>query len=622
MYNAKSGRRVLDIFSKYCPCGAVSGHEFECILHNEMKASLSTSPTYDTTRYLLSYGYDNIQHIKHVKTTESGASKKRRLVEVRTMRIVLKFLNPKFAKLQLDYKFNPKFMSDKFPLNEVSPEVIDMSEKVDAENEDRISDIQYLLNEIWFGVKKAVAFVEKNGNLWLADLRGAELINHMSEQSKQQSSYKKKCDKCGETRIYNRFGWCRECGSMLLSVAEQSAKRQRQQQVGVVASTMKEEPKLYQKEGEAQSMNASNTEKYFCEEGSVSYNATYFENNIDEDHLLEPEKDDTMIVQRDVLPILDLNPGIHDNQILIIKQFKELVGVGQPGGCFQTLQCADGGATNVKKIVGDQIDDFWFQVALGHGEMAVTRLCMRVVVASLGDEFIFAHKFKQGTGGPDYLKNCTSNRKSWDFVQLCRIALNRELVNQYLLEKYSGAPDDAPETDALVREVLKWMNDSCHDDAMFENLIQVIQLLAAATLFRKALRDKMGHGNSFALDAAIKFILPLFAMFGFKKYTPLFHWSFVRTNHRVYPEVREMLRATNCVNGQGLEYHIEEDIQRVMRTAKTKNAYGLQMAAMNIKYKHDRKTRAKKASAPSHTSLAFFSEPLHLLTGSRIWWRY
>ena len=181
----------------------------------------------------------HIQHIKHVKTTESGASKKRRLVEVRTMRIVLKFLNPKFAKLQLDYKFNPKFMSDKFPLNEVSPEVIDMSEKVDAENEDRISDIQYLLNEIWFGVKKAVAFVEKNGNLWLADLRGAELINHMSEQSKQQSSYKKKCDKCGETRIYNRFGWCRECGSMLLSVAEQSAKRQRQQQVGVVQhSTM------------------------------------------------------------------------------------------------------------------------------------------------------------------------------------------------------------------------------------------------------------------------------------------------------------------------------------------------------------------------------------------------
>ena len=42
-------------------------------------------------------------------------------------------------------------MSDKFPLNKVSPEVIDMSEKVDAENEDGISDIQYLLNEIWFG---------------------------------------------------------------------------------------------------------------------------------------------------------------------------------------------------------------------------------------------------------------------------------------------------------------------------------------------------------------------------------------------------------------------------------------------------------------------------------------
>ena len=186
MCNAKSDRRVLDIISKRCPCGAVSGHEFECILHNEMKAYLSTSPTYDTTRYLLSYGYDDIQHIKHLKITESGSSKKKRLVEVRAMRIVLKFLNPKFAKLQLDYKFNPKFMSDKFPLNEVSPEVIDMSEKVDAENEDGMSDIQHLLNEIWFGVKKAVAFVEKNGSLWLADLRGVELINYMGEQSKQQ----------------------------------------------------------------------------------------------------------------------------------------------------------------------------------------------------------------------------------------------------------------------------------------------------------------------------------------------------------------------------------------------------------------------------------------------------
>ena len=222
MYNAKSGRRVLDSFSKYCPCGAVSGHEFECILHNEMKASLSASPTYDATRHLLSYGYDNIQHIKHVKATESGASKKKRLVEVRTTRVVLKFLNPKFAKLQLDYKLNPKFMSDKFPLNEVSPEVIDMSEKVNAESEYRTSDIQYLLNEIWFGVKKAVAFVEKNGSLWLADLRGAELINHMSEQSKQQSSYKEKCDKCGEARIYNRFGWCRECGSILVSASAPS----------------------------------------------------------------------------------------------------------------------------------------------------------------------------------------------------------------------------------------------------------------------------------------------------------------------------------------------------------------------------------------------------------------
>ena len=388
-------------------------------------------------------------------------------------------------------------------------------------------------------------------------------------------------------------------------MSEQLARVQRQQQVGVVVSTMKAEPISYVKKEEASSIDVSNTEMYFPQEESVSYNhPTFYENSIDEDKLLVTESDDTMIVQRDVLPILDLNPAARTNQDLITQGFKELVGFGKSGGCFQTLQCADGGATNIKKIVEDEVDDFWFQVALGHGEMAVTRLCMRVVVASLGDEFIFAHKFKEGTGGPDYLKSCTSNHKSWDFVQLCRMALNRELVNQYLLETYSNASNDVPEKGKLVEEILSWMYESDHDDIMFTNLIQANQLLAAATLFRKALRDKMGHGNSFALDAAIKYILPLFAMFGFKKYTPLFHWSFVRTNHRVHPEVREMLRATNCVNGQGLEFHIEEDIQRVMRTAKTKNAYGLQMAVMNIKYKNDRRTRAKRVSAHAlhHTS--------------------
>ena len=73
------------------------------------------------------------------------------------------------------------------------------------------------------------------------------------------------------------------------------------------------------------------------------------------------------------------------------------------------------------------------------------------------------------------------------------------------------------------------------------------------------------------------------------------------------------------------EFHIEEDIQRVMRTAKTKNAYGLQMAAMNIKHKSDWKTRAKRVSAHAlhhsirHLStLIFFSQQPHFLIGSWI----
>ena len=43
------------------------------------------------------------------------------------------------------------------------------------------------------------------------------------------------------------------------------------------------------------------------------------------------------------------------------------------------------------------------------------------------------------------------------------------------------------------------------------------------------------------------------------------HWEYVRTMYRVTKEVKDMLVNTSCVNGQGTEFHIEEDIQRVVR---------------------------------------------------------
>ena len=52
--------------------------------------------------------------------------------------------------------------------------------------------------------------------------------------------------------------------------------------------------------------------------------------------------------------------------------------------------------------------------------------------------------------------------------------------------------------------------------------------------FRKALRDKSGTGNAFAIDAALKFIIPLFCcQCGLTKYEVLMHWHSIRTNYIV-----------------------------------------------------------------------------------------
>ena len=58
-------------------------------------------------------------------------------------------------------------------------------------------------------------------------------------------------------------------------------------------------------------------------------------------------------------------------------------------------------------------------------------------------------------------------------------------------------------------------------------------------------------------------------MFGFNKYGPLIHWSLIRTIFNVTPEVKEMLRGIQATNGQGLDYHVEEDIYMRGPTQKT-----------------------------------------------------
>lgn len=135
-----------------------------------------------------------------------------------------------------------------------------------------------------------------------------------------------------------------------------------------------------------------------------------------------------------MLSVFDLNPASHESQGIINKSILELVGFGKAGGAQTVARCTDLGAADIKSIIKDEVKEFWVLVAWGHAEMAVTRLAMKIVVALFGEHFIYAHKFRKGTGGPGYLKSCGSNHKAWTFTQLMSEALQLELVKQYLLD--------------------------------------------------------------------------------------------------------------------------------------------------------------------------------------------
>ena len=56
--------------------------------------------------------------------------------------------------------------------------------------------------------------------------------------------------------------------------------------------------------------------------------------------------------------------------------------------------CTNAGATILSKYLQDEIDVFHILIGLGHVEMAVTRLSMKVVIAAFGEDFVTAHSFK------------------------------------------------------------------------------------------------------------------------------------------------------------------------------------------------------------------------------------
>ena len=205
------------------------------------------------------------------------------------------------------------------------------------------------------------------------------------------------------------------------------------------------------------------------------------------------------------------------------------------------------------------MNNFIVLVGLRHIEMAVSRLVFRVANAVLGDQFIIAHDFQREGRGIDYLKSCKNSHKSWVFTQLEGLSLNIELAKQFLLASLkSGAyysEKNKGTLDKINEKFVEWVNSPRHSsDLLFTKAFFPAKLISASSLFRKAMRDKSGTGNEFAMDAALKFIFPLFYQCGFTKYAALMHWHIIRTNYRVTLLVAEAIRKLQILSYQCVDF--------------------------------------------------------------------
>ena len=550
---------ATDLFMSLLP-GSLSRREQLQREAAMLRMKLQSSPSFNLNQELIVACYDNIQ-AKHAKTTESGASydSKTGGVHVRTMRTVLSFHNPEWAAYQRQYKHKPRVMAEAYPLSGVPLNAICFSATPMRENTDRMTDQEYLDAGFMFELEVAVEHVLRDGDLWRTECRSADLEQEI-EAVIARSKIKKTCLKatggCGGKNA-NRHGRCRGCGSKLLTMP--TVQRMETIEAGEAKvmgrDTFEKAKRPYRRKTEGE------------KEAFASMSGA----------------DEGTQCTRTVLPMLDLNPADQTNQALIQDSFCELVGMGtHVGGAMTICLTADKGALSLKAILADEIERFWVIVGLGHAEMAVTRLCMKITVALFGDAFIFAHKFKEGTGGPDYLKSCKANRKAWQFIQLCNSSLQIEFVKQFFLAIIADGDQVKGELEDIASGVYDYLHEETAD-VMFMNLVFGSQILSAAKVYHNAMRGEGGHGNPFAQDAAMKMFIPLFYRLGFTNYGPFMHWSFIRNNYRCTPEMKAVFRAITVVKGQGLDFQIEEDIQRVMRDAKgKKEGKAQQQAAMNL----------------------------------------
>ena len=502
----------------------------------------------------------------------------------------------------------------------------DSSRFPNLNNPEKTSDKEYLDFEFSFGLKLALDTVLKS-DTWKFELRGdalKQLTKKQTEFTADLKSKQKICLRGCNNLAQNNNHWCRDCGADLPTMPEVELSKS-------LVGGLKVTPIGG---GGGSSSNGNNQHAHisrFKSEKEMSDTANFFnqippsifpinsfavelldeENDCDEQNTAIYEKEmqeNGMTMERVVMALLDANPAEKFVQEKIQNEFmKEIGGLGSglQGGVSQVFLTHDAGAGNIEKIIKDEMNNFIVLVGLGHTEMAVTRLVFRVANAVLGDLFIIAHDFQREGKGIDYLKSCKNNHKSWVFSQLEGISLNIELAKQFLLASKRTGTDYSEKNKGTIEEInakfVEWVNSPSHSsDLLFTNAVFAAKLISASLLFRKAMRDKSGTGNAFAMDAALKFIIPLFYQCGFTKYAALMHWHLIRTNYRVTPLVAEAIRKLQIWNYQGVDFFIEEDIKRTAggsSHSKSGSVIATSALALNQKSKFISQFRRKSESS-------------------------
>jgi len=507
--------------------------------------------------------YDNVNDKNLKCSRNSVANKKAKQIKVTTARMILVTTHPSAKKIMNDPANHPLTMAQNYPHHSRVHDALIISGDADADNHDDMSDLDYYRAILRAQMKKCVRRVMEQDR-WSSETRGEDLL---VEQLATANALKmgKEClfsdGGCGQMNA-NSFGYCRGCGQPLLTLEAIAAVRQRTKgPVNIIDLLLPQGDKESRKfKGRQQPASMAT--------------ATPIQERQD----AEKKRDVTRII----LPMLDISPASHEAQEIIHADFARLLEY--PEKMKMVIFCTDVGALNLAKVLSDRYEFETIIAGMGHVEMCATRLVLGLGAAVAGPKFAQVHGFTT-KNSMEYLYAGSNNHFSFDFIMIQADAFACEFVKQYLLETATATPlppdfdcRNESHLEKLTDSVLTWMDNNEEDCAFASYATFVDVTWTGNLLLRKGLHSNDGKGNPFAIEAAIRKLIPYWYSEHFTKYGPYMAHYLVKVLERCTPDMRELFRSLYARSKEGLEFQIEQLIQANKRKASAKGSAARRMA--------------------------------------------